>query len=385
MELFKASQQWSTRPDDERFWTLDEMRNVCKTYADSAKTSSVPYDKLRAEVDEGEVKIAGRSGVFARLTHWAFGQMARIAEAPAEYLRRLPATLAVQNLNHGLKAHTQTNQASLLFHSNGDLILRSVTSDMYSRIWNWELIDRLLPLMAQGWRVPPARACRPSQAGARQATEADVIDSTYAKESGLSIRIGDMIAPAGLYASDHDMFVFMVNEDKRIEDGSDGGLGRGFFVENSEVRASALKITQFLYRFVCGNHIVWGASKVREISIRHVGSADYKAWRHLQMEVKRYSDSSASDLEAKITVARRYEIAKTKDEVLDRLFGLRCISRKNLELAYELTEKNEKQDGNPRTAWGMAQGITRLSQESSYMDERTQLDKAATRVIEIAF
>ena len=44
-----------------------------------------------------------------------------------------------------------------------------------------------------------------------------------------------MIAPAGIYASDHDMFAFLVNEEYRIDDGSDGGLARGFFVQNSEV------------------------------------------------------------------------------------------------------------------------------------------------------
>ena len=81
MKLYKAAQQWSTRPDDERFWTLEEMRMGCKAYAYSAKTSMVSYDKLRAEVDDAEVKISGRSGVFAKLTHWSFGQLARLAEA----------------------------------------------------------------------------------------------------------------------------------------------------------------------------------------------------------------------------------------------------------------------------------------------------------------
>ena len=49
--------------------------------------------------------------------------------------------------------------------------------------------------------------------GIRIATEADVLRGAG---FGLSIRVGDKIAPAGLYASDHDMFVFMVNNDKRI-------------------------------------------------------------------------------------------------------------------------------------------------------------------------
>ena len=39
-----------------------------------------------------------------------------------------------------------------------------------------------------------------------------------------TMKLGDLIAPAGIYASDHDMFAFMVNEDARIDDGSDEGI-----------------------------------------------------------------------------------------------------------------------------------------------------------------
>ena len=77
-----------------------------------------------------------------------------------------------------------------------------------------------------------------------------------------------MIAPAGLYASDHDCFAFMVNESVTVDDGSDGGLCRGFFVSNSEVGAASLKFTS-LYRSVCGNHIVWGAKQAQERHCPH--------------------------------------------------------------------------------------------------------------------
>ena len=35
-------------------------------------------------------------------SHWSFGQLAGWVKAPAEYIRRLPAQLAVDNLNHGI-------------------------------------------------------------------------------------------------------------------------------------------------------------------------------------------------------------------------------------------------------------------------------------------
>ena len=386
MELYKASQQWSKRPADERFWNLGEMHRATKAYADASRTAENSYSELRAEADQGEVKLTGKSGVFARLTHWAFGQVSRIAGAPAEYLRNLPATLAVQNLNHGLKKKAQDavdSKAAILFHQNGDLVVRAINSEKYDRIWNHEIVGRLLPLEEQGWKVPPARPVDSSYPGARKATAADV--PARKAPGGLAIEVGDMIAPAGLYASDHDMFAFLVNEKARIADGTPEGLARGFFVENSEVGAGAFKLTQFLYRYVCGNHIVWGASDVREISIRHIGSANEKAWKNLRVQLVRYAEESASDLEAKIKKARTLEIAKTKDEVLDKLFGKRIATLGTLENAYHIAESYSDVDGAPTTLWGMAQGLTRLSQLGPWADKRNELDRAAGKLLEIVF
>jgi len=127
------------------------------------------------------------------------------------------------------------------------LLLRALTSEQYKRIWNWEVVERLLPLQERGWRVPQARPAFPDQPGARPATEADILDDAG---FGLSVKVGDMIAPAGLYASAHDMFAFLINEQKRIKDGTEEGLSRGIFFENSEVGDKALRCTTFLYRHV---------------------------------------------------------------------------------------------------------------------------------------
>ena len=383
MELFRASKQWSTRPADERFGSLKEMYDACKGYADVSRTSTVPYANLRVETADGEVQLTGKTGTLAKLTHWAFGQLSRVVGAPADYLRRLPATLAVQNLNHGLKERADGEaQASLLFHQNGGLLLRAITSPEYARIWNHDIVGRLVDLQGAGWRVPPARPALKDQPGTRPATEADVLE---VGESGLSVKVGDLIAPAGLYASDHDMFAFLINEKNRVNDGSDQGLSRGFFAWNSEVGGGVFGVMSFLYRTICGNHIVWGASKVNEIRIRHIGEANDKAWMNLAVEVRRYADSSVSDLEAKISKARRYEIAATKEDVLDTLFKARIGTQKLLAEAYDVAEKHIDTDGAPTTAWGFVQGMTRLSQQSSFADKRNEIDRSAAKVLEIVF
>jgi len=237
--------------------------------------------------------------------------------------------------------------------------------------------------LPEGWRVPPARPARADQPGARPATEADVLED---RGFGLSISVGDLIAPAGLYASDHDMFVFLVNERFRIKDGSDQGLSRGFFVENSEVGACAFKLTTFLYRHVCGNHIVWDVANVRKVRVVHVGDkAIAKSWRELETTVTDYAESSAHEQEAQIAKAQTYRLGDGKEDVVEKLFKLHITSRKNIEAAYNSTSSLDCEDGDPRTPWGISNGLTRLSQSARYADERADLHRAAGRVLQVAF
>jgi hypothetical protein len=356
MELFKAHKQWASRPDDERFTSITALHQATKAYAQTAvEKADVPVSSLRVENIDGDVQLVGRQGIPAKLTHWAFGQLAARVTAPASYLRTLPATLAVQNLNHGLAhrvAQSADSVVSLLFHNSGALLLRALTSDRYERVWNWEITDRLLDLETQGWE--PARP---------------------------DIRVQDDRLP--LYASDHDMFAFIRHTDRVIKEGRSGDvLQRGLIVENSEVGASKLRLTRFLYREMCGNHIIWGAEGVTEVALRHVGNIRdrFGSW---ETEIRKYLDSSASDDEAKIETARTKTIAGTKVEVLDALFGKRTgLTRKALDAGYDATQPD--QDGDPRTVWGIVQGLTRYSQTVPYADERVTIDRAAGKIIDMA-
>lgn len=384
MELFKASNQWSTRPDDQRFDSLQSLHNAVCGYRATAAQAVVPFNSLRTEAFDGEVMLTGKHGIAARLTHWAFGQLATAIAAPGAYLRTLPATLAAQNLNHGLAKAVDKTDRQVLFHQNGSLLARAITSNSYTRIWNNDITSRLFPLQSAGWVVPPARPVRDGQAGSRIATEADVLPGL---KFGLSIKVGDTIAPAGLYASDHDLFVFMVNDGVRIsEPGNPDGLARGFFISNSEVGAASFVVTRFLYRTVCGNHIVWGAKDVSEFRLRHIGSADDRAFRELHGTITRYANESASDDQARITKAYTFRLGATKEDMLDSLFGRKTLGLTRVALAdaHQACIELEPQL-DPLSAWGMAQGLTRVSQDAKYGEDRVAIDRAAGKVLALAF
>ncbi len=390
--LYAASHQWATRPDDERFADLTTMLAATKAYADSSREATIERRALSVLPDGQNLLLTGTTGAKATITHYAFGQLARLVQAPAEYLRRLPSTLAATCLNTGLAKVEAGEKARILFHSNGSLVTRAITSEVYDRVWDYEVVERIGKyLEGQGWRVPPARPAREGQKGTRLATEADILPGQG--DFGLAVKVGDPIAPAGLYASDHDMFAFLVDQADPAFDGQHA-LNRGVFIQNSEVGDCALKFKLFVYDNVCGNHIVWGASKVTDISVRHIkgegrASGNTLANALTKWRVASRSLPSGAELSGQIKAMQIKEIAGSKDEVLDALFGfakvkgLNRLTRPVLTSAYELAEQTPRY-GSPRSVWGMINGLTEVSQ-SAHTDVRTDLDVQAGRLSEIAF
>lgn len=386
--LYEASDQWAKRPADERYWTIDEMLSTARRYHSSALEARVNLADLRlAGNEDNRLALVDSEGDQAALTNWSFRQLARRVQAPSGYLEGLPAPIAAAALTHGLKklGDDGTN-CNVLVHNNGSYVCRSFMSDSYSRIWNDDVIEKLMTLKYQGWRVPPARPAMENQPGARPATEADILNQ---KDFWGQIKVGQMIAPAGLYCSDHDMFAFMVNDEVRIEDGTDGGLARGFFISNSEVGAAALKVTRFLYAKVCGNHIVWDVKDVEELKIIHVGhNASRYSWR-VENTLKAYANESQEADVARIKAAKRLILGANKEEVIDVLFKEPKITmtKRDLEAAYDQAEieyAEKRSSAVPRSAWGFAQGVTAMSQKTTFADERVALDRAAGRIMAMA-
>jgi hypothetical protein len=353
MEMFHANRQWSTRPADQKFTSLEQMHAVTKAYAERAEERTVSWKDLRIEADGKDVYLTRGSGG-AQFTHYAFGQFCARVGAPASYLRLLPATLAAQNLNYGLKHNREDGNAQLLMHTNGNKLVRAVTGEGYNRFWNHEVIMRLIDLSRRNHLVPAAPTFR--QSGSTE---------------------------KALFASDHDMFAFLMTPERQVIDPVGKELYRGIIAVNSEVGDKSLKFMAFYFRDVCGNFIIWGAEQLVEVSMRHVGNINRKMVEAI-VSVRKYLDADTTLERARFAEWSR-QIAGTKDELLDKLFGVRSLglSRKALEASYDAVVV--EQDGDPRTPWGIAQGITRHSQMLPYADERNTLDRAAGRLLEMAF
>lgn len=379
--LHAASSEWANRPADQRYWTLTEMARACREVQTQSKEIHVPFSGYEFVAASNGAIVLGnaKNKSTARLTHHAFDQVSGLVKAPASYLRTLPAPLAVQALNYGLERMPSRDEARelLLFGTGAQRTVRAITSTKYDRVWDADLCDRLETL---GMRPPAGRHNGDSKVPSRPATKDDILPGQ------INVSPGDLICPSGLYASDHDMFAFLIAPDRTVGDGP-LPLMRGVFIRNSEVGDASLSVTMFLCQAVCGNHIVWNATGVSEIRVRHVGRDTlHRALgsREFKIQLARFRD--AADYESGvIQKARETTIAASKTDVIEAV--LKFVRSKNLplskpklEAAYDVTEKHTDWYGAPNTVWGMVSGLTHASQ-GAFEDEREVTDRAAGKLL----
>ena len=358
--LLQASQQWMTRPSDERFASLIDLNAHVQNIRANSRGKVLSSRALSvAPTDDNRGLICvGPNGSPAGLTNWSFGQLAQRAGAPAGYLRDLPAPLAADCLNFGMQHVRDPESVGVLLYKNGGAPeLRAVTGPNYGRVWNATITQSLVDRFGDGitghWRVP-------GEFGKRV---------NITKEN------------TTLYASDRDMFVFLADEDRRIEvpnrrNGQAGTLARGFFVWNSEVGAQTFGISTFLFDYVCCNRIVWGAEQVQEIRIRHTAAAPDKWAEQVLPAVEAYAESSGEGIKTLIHDARQKRIDDV-DTFLQTRFSRSQAS------AIKAAHMNDEQ--RPiETIWDAATAVTAYARSVQYQDARVDLEREGGKILNLA-
>lgn len=355
--LMAAHRQWADRPADERFGSLEALHGACRAERLSNKAAGFTWGNVEVGLDtEGDVVLAGNNGGFAKLSAWSFGQLASKLSAPRSYLSRLPAELAAECLNHGLGQLTEDErnaEGRLLLRRDGAVpTIRAITSPSYTRIWNDDLCQRVADI-GGNWKLP------------------------MQYEGG---KWSAPLVPGGAYVGDRDLFLFMIDDTKRIDDGSAEGLSRGFFLWNSEVGAKSFGVSTFLYRHVCGNNIVWGASRVVESRVRHVGEANTKAFAELALALNDYANASVVEDEAAIARARTMLLGGDEETTVAQVVKVTQCSAKLAAESFKLGSQWAEVDGSPTTLWGMVNAVTRYAQLSQWTEDRVEVDGVAQRL-----
>jgi hypothetical protein len=382
-ELFTASRQWASRPADERFWSVPDLRaHLTEVRARSAQRH-VRLGDLDVAPAGDDLHLVGPNGNAVTMTNWGFSQLCTTIGAPANYISELPSKLACDCLRHGIESNGE-QRAQVLLEASEDrsqVQLRALTSPQYSRIWDAEVCERIQPALDQGWVTPPALAI--GDGPSKIATEEDLID--YGRKGGYGLRVGDRIGPAGVYRGDRSMFLFLVNPNRQTGDGDDdGGLCRGVFISNSEVGAASFRMCTFALEAVCGNHIVWGAQEVTTLKMVHRGRANRRFGRELAAWLATYADSSIAKEAEVIRAAKLFPLGRNRQEVIDNLFGRKSLqlAKRDICSAFDLAVQYEDTAYcAPTMAWGMVHGLTRLSQTKPTADARHAMDVAAGRIL----
>jgi len=359
MELMQASQQWATRPDDQRYTSLEELKAAVSQRKDESWTLTARARDLHARATAEGLFLEAHDPTkgerrLIEPTHFAFGQLSQYANCPASYLRRLPAELAAINLQWGLERDAIRDDALILGQSNGSNVLRAMTSTSYGRIWDRQVVESVERVNHDGrWVIPSAsyQGRNPKRA-------------------------------TTLYASDRDVFLFLVDPSHPVEVNGET-LFRGFITWNSEVGSAVFGLTTFLYRVVCDNRIIWGATDVKELRIRHTGGAPERFAYEGASYLRRYSEESTTQITSAISHAQRYELPPSATEKAEVRWEKWLTSR-----GFTGTQARGAvgsalaEEGQVKSLWDIVNGVTAYARQISHADERVKVEAMAGKLLQ---
>ncbi|WP_316859151.1 DUF932 domain-containing protein [uncultured Cohaesibacter sp.] len=367
----RVSSEWFSRPDDERYLSLDTLAEAVRTRAEHSRSRVVESAAIHVEASRDNperlsLMLPGANAPTAP-THWSFGQLASQVGAPAAYLRQLPAALAGINLQYGLATH-RAEQIKTYETESGRVELRAVTGPDYGRIYDYELVEAVQRIAGNGtgdtrWKVP------------------GILDwSTGIYNPHVDITKDTTT----LYASDRDVFLFLVDDRNPIEagrlpDGSPDLFFRGFYCWNSEVGAKTLGIASFYLRAVCQNRNLWGVEDFQEIKIRHSKYAASRFAHEAAPALRNFANSSPTPFINGIKAARE-RIVASSDE--DRTDFLRKRGFSKAETGKIIDIVLDEEGRPPESVFDFVQGITALARTKTHQDVRLDMEGLAKKLMD---
>jgi hypothetical protein len=363
-KITRASREWWRRPSDERYLTLEDLHRATLERKDASRTLTTWNTSLIARGSEeasGFFRLEHEDLGVLEPTHWSIGQLATISHTPAKWIREIataPAgpAFAAHAVNLGLRHLANKERVQVMrWQANGERgELRCIVGPDYGRIYDHQVVEAVMRVNADGrWHVPAAsyQAANPKRA-------------------------------TTLYASDRDVFIFLVDERNPVRFLAAGGareLFRGFMVWNSEVGHHKFGFMTFLYDHVCDNRTIWGARKVKELSIKHTKNAPERFEREVTPMLKAYAEASVLDVQEQLTRSTTKKVGSTDEDVLSFL-RKHEFTKKEGEKMIEMAKAEE---GGARTVWEIVNGGTALARSIPHADERMRFEKRVSGLLRV--
>ena len=369
----RVSSEWFSRPADERYLSLSELARSVRNRAHRSRTRVVESALIHVEANRNNPErlalILPGTDTDIAPTHWSFGQLAGLVGAPAAYLRQLPAALAAINLQYGLTSN-RAEQIKTLEADDGRTELRAVTGPDYGRIFDAELVEAVQRIAGNGtgdtrWKVP------------------GVLDWSTGVYNP---RVDITKDTTTLYASDRDVFLFLVDdlnpiEAGRLPDGSPDLYFRGFYCWNSEVGAKTLGMASFYLRAVCQNRNLWGVEDFEEITIRHSKYAANRFAHEAAPALLNFANSSPLPFVNGVRAARERIVARTDE---DRIDFLRRRGFSKAETGKIIDTVLAEEGRPPESIFDFVQGITAVARDKPHQDARLDMEAKAKKLLDRA-
>ena len=348
----KAYKQLFGRKGDEKFESLGELRTHLTNRSQGTFEKTVDLRKFGFNHNGSmflQENFLNAENNRYDLNDWSFRQLCKQVSAPAEFISMLSPKLASECMQEATtKREEDTRKGKSVFYmdkSGGDSTqgtIRAITTDRYVRVYDSEVL------------------------------------SAVEKHAG-------GMDPVGLYAGERDCFMFMTNEDMKVNIAGED-LNRGFMVWNSEVGSRTFGVMSFYYRMVCSNHLVWGAENIQQKVSKHIGQVrDIFNELPYFIEWASNNDTLINDEKA-IKTAQEMLLGKDPVEcatVLRKMGWGKKVAQSIVQEA-EVDHERYNTPCEPYSIWGIMQGATAYSQRHGNLDSRFEEDLRAKKLMDRA-
>lgn len=387
MEIMSLHNQWANRPDEERHLSLLALRDTVAESKNNSQSRVLKLKDLRANaMPDGGMEIIGPSGKPAAITNWAYNQLAMKAGIPAGYVATLPASIASLNINYSLDKASDQDIGLLLTRTREDekmeILIRAVTGDTYTRIWNLDVLNMLIDYVGDG------------------VTEGNIWQMPFTR----GVRVPITKENSTFYGNDRNFFVCLTNESLALEipnrrDGQPGILKRFFILWNSEVGDQTFGIQDGYFDEVCGNRIIWGAHGVRTFTRRHTKNVLNK-WQDGFGKISEYANAGVAEDKAKLLEAVNYRVVDTGKTVLNESDSDKAKRRSEEASKFLLTNLSLPQvpvklvegiksafvmaEHRPiDNLWDCVTGVTEFAKTIQYQEQRVVLERAGGKLLDL--
>ena len=352
-------------PDDCKFMSLTDMRQD----ADEQRKRSIEILGSSSEMlfgtRDGQDYLAIGHDDFA-LTNYAYKQLARNIGLPIETVARLRPETRVRVFNELWQVNRNEGKHDMQFLAeklDGKLLLRAVTGTRYTRLWDSEVLETIDNTLTKAGWVPahPTFNC------------------------DLSVPVEQR--PKALIRTDRYSFAFLLNQpgpstgSGQVRPSDElGGLRRGMMTWNSETSHKSFGWSQFVFREVCGNFLIWGMKDGKTKRARHVGVVR-EAFEVFAQDCRELAGELSEQEMDQLTRAKTIEYARDDEAAIKRL----NFSGVNLGSARAGVEAAKlDMNGGDLSLWSIVNGLTFHAKELANEEDRTELCTTAGHVLSSA-